>query len=127
MVFMKKMGAPKKEIDQKVFEGLCGLQCTLKEVCEFFHVSKPTLERWCKDAYGETFFTIFGKKRGSGIISLRRNMFKLSESSAAMCIFMAKNWLGMKDNPVDEDDKAVAQPVTVTIQVQDASNKNKSE
>lgn len=97
----KKMGAPKKEIDQEVFEGLCGLQCTLKEVCEFFHVSKPTLERWCKETYGETFFTVFGKKRGQGIISLRRNMFKLSESSAAICIFMAKNWLGMKDNPVE--------------------------
>src|SRR3990167_7176998 len=85
-VFMgKKMGAPKKEVDQKTFESLCSLQCTIAEICEFFHISKPTLERWCKETYaGETFFTVFTKKRGVGKISLRRNMFKLSQTSAAM-------------------------------------------
>ena len=29
------MGRPKKEIDQRQFENLCGLQCTQEEICGF--------------------------------------------------------------------------------------------
>lgn len=30
------MARPRKEIDQNQFENLCGLQCTLEEICSFF-------------------------------------------------------------------------------------------
>ena len=36
------MGRPKKEIDQKQFENLCGLQCTQEEICGFFDVTDKT-------------------------------------------------------------------------------------
>ena len=36
------MARPHKEIDQKSFENLCGLQCTLEEICGFFDVTDKT-------------------------------------------------------------------------------------
>jgi hypothetical protein len=122
---MAKMGRPRKKIDQKVFESLCGLQCTLTEICDFFDVKKPTLERWCKDTYhGETFFTVFKAKRVHGKISLRRSMFRLAETNAAVNIFMSKNFLGMRDVPVEEDGgETLTSPVSFEFVVKDASVK----
>ena len=122
-----KMGRPKKEIDQKIFESLCGIQCTRAEMLEFFHLTDKTLDRWCKETYnGSTFSAIFSRKRGAGKISLRRNMFQLSASNASMAIFMAKNWLGMRDQPEPDDPGGVAQPVAIVFEKQDA-NKNNNE
>ena len=42
------MGRPKKEIDQKQFENLCGLQCTEEEICGCFDITDKTLNSWCK-------------------------------------------------------------------------------
>ena len=66
-------------------------------MCLWFHISHQTLERRCKKKYGETFGQVFEKKRVGGLISLRRNLFKLSEKNVAAAIFLAKNLLGMAD------------------------------
>ena len=92
-----KGGRPKKQINQREFEKLCGLQCTKLEICEWFGLCDETLERWCKETYNAGFSEVFGKKRTTGRISLRRNMMKMSEHNAAVAIFLAKNWLGMSD------------------------------
>ena len=122
-----KMGRPKKEIDQKAFEGLCGIQCTRSEVCQFFNVTDKTLDRWCKATFKMTFSAIFKIKRGTGVISLRRTGFKLAKTNGSVYIFMAKNYLGLRDQPVDDDDIAVAQPVSVNIIVQDCKLDNKTD
>lgn len=103
---MAKMGRPTKTIDKAQFEKLCALQCTMIEVCDFFDVTEKTLEKWCKQTYGETFSKVFQKKRNLGKISLRRNQMKLSEKSATMAIFLGKNILGQKDSYSLEDDNA---------------------
>ena len=118
----KKMGRPKKEIDQKAFEGLCGIQCTRAECCQFFGVSDKLLDRWCKATYTMTFAAIFKIKRGTGIISLRRTGFKLAKTNGSVYIFMAKNYLGLKDQPVNDDDIPTASPVSIIIKIEDASN-----
>jgi len=92
-----RMGRPRKDIDWSEFEKLCYLQCSIIEMCEWLHVSHQTLERRCKEHYGETFGQVFEKKRVGGLISLRRNLFKLSEKNVAAAIFLAKNFLGMSD------------------------------
>ena len=82
------MARPKKEIDQKQFENLCGLQCTLEEICGWFGVADKTLEAWCKRTYGAGFYEVFKQKRGAGKISLR----------------LGKQYLGQKDNPEESVD-----------------------
>jgi hypothetical protein len=44
-----------------------------------------------------SFAEFFMLYRVQGKIALRRNMFKMSETSPQMAIFLAKNWLGMSD------------------------------
>ena len=92
-----KGGRPKKIIDQEQFEKLCGFQCTQEEICSWFDVTDKTLTSWCKETYGESFSEVYSKKREKGKISLRRAQFQLATKSAAMAIFLGKNYLGQTD------------------------------
>lgn len=94
---MAKMGRPKIEIDQKQFEKLCELQCTLQEMCSFFNCCEDTLEKWVKETYKQTFSEIFSLKRGRGKISLRRTQFQLAEKNPTMAIWLGKQYLDQKD------------------------------
>lgn len=100
------MARPKKEIDQKEFEKLCALQCTHDEICGWFDVCPDTLESWCKRTYGKdmSFSKVFAQKRSKGKISLRRSQFQLAEKSAAMAIWLGKQYLGQRDIPEDTID-----------------------
>ena len=91
-------------IDKKQFENLCGLQCTLLEICDFFDVEDDTLNSWCKKTYGTTFSEVFKQKRGKGQISLRRMQWKLAEKNPTMAIFLGKQYLGQKDKIEYTDD-----------------------
>lgn len=91
------MGRPKKQIDKKQFETLCGLQCTMLEICDALDVSDKTLNAWCKRVYGEYFSEVFAKKRGIGKISLRRMQFRLAEKNASMAIWLGKQYLEQRD------------------------------
>lgn len=92
------MARPRKEIDQKQFENLCGLQCTLEEICGWFDVCSDTLETWCKRTYKRSFSEVFAQKRGAGKISLRRSQWRLAEKNATMAIFLGKQFLGQRDS-----------------------------
>lgn len=100
-------GRPKKEIDKKIFENLCGLQCTLEEIAGVFDCSVDTIERWCKREYKQTFAEVYKKHSAKGKTSLRRTQFKLAEKSAAMAIFLGKNYLGQKDNIIETDEQTL--------------------
>lgn len=112
------MARPRKEIDQKQFENLCGLQCTLEEICGFFDVTDKTLDSWCKRTYGNGFSEVFRQKRGAGKISLRRAQFQLAQKNANMAIWLGKQYLLQTEIPVngngrgsiDEDD-----PITKSL------------
>lgn len=93
------MARPQMMIDRKDFEKLCGLMCTLEEIAWFFKCSEDTVERWCLREYKESFADVYPKLTAYGRISLRRMMWKLAEKNARVCIFLAKNYLGMKEEP----------------------------
>ena len=94
-----KRGRPRREIDKKTFEGMCGIQCTLQEMCLAFDCNNKTLEAWCKREYGMNFYEVFKLKRCKGFISLRRAQFQkaVEDRNPAMLIFLGKNWLGQSD------------------------------
>lgn len=93
------MARPRKEIDQKQFENLCGLQCTLEEICGWFDVTDKTLNSWCKRTYHTSFSEVFKKKRGAGKISLRRSQWRLRQRAQAWLfgwgssILVSATWL----------------------------------
>lgn len=99
-------GRPKKEFDKKSFADLVSLGCTQEEICWFFrdNEGKPanvdTLSRWCKRTFGLNFQEYRNKVGLMYLkIQLRRNQLDLSKKSAAMAIFLGKNYLGQSDNP----------------------------
>lgn len=100
---MARTGRPRKEIDQKMFENLCAIQCTEAEICDCFDVCEDTLNAWCKRTYQDekgkpmTFSDIYKKKSARGKSSLRRNQFRLSETNATMAIWLGKQYLGQRD------------------------------
>lgn len=107
-------GRPQKEFDKKTFEDLVGLGCTQEEICWFFRddtgcvANKDTLSRWCKRTFGVNFQDYMRENGGMALkIKLRRNQFKLSEKSAAMAIFLGKNYLNQKDSVEYEDTTAL--------------------
>ena len=104
---MAKMGRPKKEINQETFEKLCGIMCTLEEIAGVFNCSEDTIERWCKEMYKETFAETSKRLQGTGKSSLRRMQFKLAERSAAMAIWLGKQYLDQKENVEVENKEAL--------------------
>ncbi len=97
------MARPLKKIDQKAFEKLCGLQCTLEEICGYFDVTDKTLRSWCRRTYGRGFSEVFSQKRGNGKISLRRCQFRLAEKNANMAIWLGKQYLDQREPDVRGD------------------------
>ena len=105
---MARTGRPKAEIDQEEFEKLCGLQCTKLEICGWFRVTDKTIDAWVKRTYNKTYSEIYEEKREVGKISLRRAQWRLAEKSAAMAIFLGKNYLGQRDTVNYEDNESLA-------------------
>lgn len=105
------MARPVKNIDKKIFENLCMIQCTEEEMCDVFEVNTDTLNKWCKKNYTDEkgkpmcFSEVFRQKRGKGRTSLRRKQWNLADKNAAMAIFLGKQYLGQKDIPDDNVDK----------------------
>lgn len=101
------MARPRKEIDKEQFEKLCAIQCTEKEICEWFDVCEDTLNAWCKRTYKACFSDASRKKREVGKISLRRNQWRLAENNVTMAIWLGKQYLGQRDQ--------VASDLAVTV------------
>jgi len=93
----KRMGRPKIEIDWKVFDSYCALQCTLREIACVLGCSEDTIERRVREEHGMSFAEYFNKKRVAGLMSFRRSGWELAKRNPAVWIFCAKNWLGMAD------------------------------
>ena len=101
------MARPRAKIDRNQFEQLCGLQCTKEEICGFFGITDKTLDAFCKREYHESFSEVFHKRRGIGKISLRRRQWKLAEKNANMAIWLGKQYLGQRDEPIQKVDNGV--------------------
>lgn len=112
-------GRPKKEIDKNEFEKLCALQCTLNEICAWFHVEDDTLNRWCRETYGKTFSDVFKEKRGIGQVSLRRSQFQMAEKNPTMAIWLGKQYLGQRDNiEIDHGNNELMEALTGLVRKQ---------
>lgn len=124
------MGRPKIEIDQKIFENLCKINCTLLEIAGVFNCSQDTIQRFCKETYDMTFADTYKRFASGGKASLKRLMWKHAEKSASMCIFLAKNLLGYKDSGFESDEvedtcKQLADSLVRAVEIRAKSKDNK--
>lgn len=96
-MIVNKGGRPKKEIDKKMFENMCAIQCTKEEICGVLGIDEKTLTRWCKETYNEGFSDVQKRKAQPGKMSLRRIQFKLAEKNATMAIWLGKQYLNQRE------------------------------
>lgn len=86
----------------KAIRQLAGMMCTDEEIAAVLETTVDTLtNKNNRKAFSES------KKKGleTGKASLRRRMWKLSEKSVPMCIFLSKNYLALSDNPETSNDQ----------------------
>ena len=72
-------------------------QSTIKEIAGSFGVSADTLKKAIKKYFGTTFQDLYEKHSATGIMSLRRNQFKLAKTNPSMAIWLGKQYLGQHD------------------------------
>lgn len=110
-----KRGRPPKHIDKDLFESLCLIMCTMEEICFIFKVSSTVLSKWCRRTYGKSTELVMAEFQAGGKASFRRMGLKLAETQPSVWIFLAKNMLGMSDNPTPisngEESKELAKAI----------------
>ena len=96
----RAVGRDKKVIVPEQVQGLAEIGCKDKEIADFFGVSENTLR------YNFSVELMLGREQMKQ--SLRRAMLHnaLIRNNPALQIFLAKNWLGMSDNPTASQDVA---------------------
>lgn len=96
-----KLKGPTTEKDIKIFENLCKIQCTLRELAAAFEVDEHTLIKRIEEWYGRKFSSVFNEKKEGGRISLRRSQWQtaIDKHNVTMQIFLGKNYLGQTDRP----------------------------
>jgi len=85
----KPSGRRPVDIDPEKVKTMASYGCTNEEIAAVLGCSADTLERRCKKQLHE------GRNARNGMLRVRQ--FKLAEKSAAMAIFLGKNYLGQRD------------------------------
>lgn len=95
---LKKKAVPReKPIDWDIFEQLCYIQCTQAEIASFFKTKDDTLAEKAEKHYAKPYKSIYKEFSKGGLCSLRRIQWKMAEKSAAMAIWLGKQYLDQKD------------------------------
>ena len=114
------MARPLINIDQKQFEALCGLFCTLDDIAGWFKCSPDTIERWCKRTYKEGFAETLKRYSASAKVSIRRKQIDVAtkgKGNVSMLIWLGKQHLGQKDKTeITNDD---VKPFTLAYSIAD--------
>ena len=82
------------EQGKQLIEALAKIMCTDEEIAACLDTTPKTL---LNANNRQAYYECYKKGRENGKASLRRTQFKLAEKSAAMAIFLGKNYLGQTD------------------------------
>jgi len=92
-----KGGRPKVKVDTKIIENMASIHCTNKEIAEVLSISVDTLQR--------NFPDLLQKGRANGKAKLRRLQWqKAEEGNPTMLIWLGKQMLDQKEQPVSNED-----------------------
>lgn len=111
-------GRPKKTIDYVAVEKLASIQCTQEEIAHFLDISVRTLQR------DEQFCHIYKKGLENGKMSLRRIQFDLAKRNTSMAIFLGKQYLGQRDDPVFNDDESLNNVKNILVSIKETAYGN---
>lgn len=111
-------GRPKKRIDYDVVDKLASIQCTEEEIANVLNISVRTLQR------DEEFCRVYKKGLDNGKMSLRRIQFKLAEKNPTMALWLGKQYLGQRDNPIEATDESLNNVKEILVSIKEVANAN---
>lgn len=110
-----KGGRPKKEINYKVLDGLCKIQCTGEECANILGLHYDALNMKLVEEQGMGFSDYWAVKSAGGRQSLRRKQWTLAmKGDRTMLIWLGKQYLGQAEkhelsgaggNPIKTDQR----------------------
>lgn len=93
--------AHQRELERKAFESLCGMQCTVEELCGWFGRDETALDAWCQDTYNESFRQAFDRLTMTGRIALRRDQVLAAKKNVSMSRYI-EGRLSKADKPAEK-------------------------
>lgn len=88
----------KKEVDWEAVKKLSQIQCTQAEICAFLEITNETLRVASHEIFGCPPGEKLSEWREGGNCSLRRKQWNLADTSAAVAIFLGKQYLNQDDD-----------------------------
>jgi len=88
----------KKPVDWDMVKKLSQIQCTQEEICSFLEIGAETLRVASHEVFGCAPGEMLAEWRQGGNCSLRRKQWQLADTSAAVAIFLGKQYLGQDDD-----------------------------
>ena len=76
--------------DRKQFESLCGMQCSVEDLCGWFRCKVTELDAWCGSEYGEAFEDVYNRLAVAGRVALRREQMMTAKKNASMGAYLDK-------------------------------------
>lgn len=105
-----KAGRPKIQIDMRLAKKLMGKFHTQEDISDVMGISVDTLMR--SDDFAETY----KRNTVAAKTSIRAGLYKYALlGDAALLKFLAKNYLGLSENPVDMDERKIAEPIKIIL------------
>lgn len=115
------MARPLKDINWELCDQLLGIFCTGEECAAVLNIDYDTLCACIKREKKMSFSEYSEIKKGSGRASLRRRQFRMAETNPALAIWLGKQYLNQKDQPLIDQSKHEHFVVEVKIE-----NENKT-
>lgn len=87
------MARPQFKIDKGLFERMCEVFCTKREISHVLGCSEDTIERFCKKEYKMTFTEVLESKSSVSKYSLRQYMMAHARKNYKAAIWMSEHYL----------------------------------
>lgn len=109
------MARPLSEINWELLDQLLGIFCTGEECASVLNIDYDTLCACIKRKKKMSFSDYSDIKKGNGRASLRRRQFRMAETNPALAIWLGKQYLNQKDQPLIDQSRHEHFNVTVEI------------
>lgn len=96
---------PLSEDKWQLFEDLCGIMCTIQEICSILRIPEKVLDRHIQEKFTCSLIDLHKTLSDTGKISLRRHQMQISKTNASMAIWLGKVYLDQRDKDADDRDR----------------------
>lgn len=108
-----KIGRPRKDIEEKLFDQLIQLPLIKSDIAHAFGCSEDTIENYVKARFQTTFSELQAEKRQLFRKNILGKQYELAmKGNVALLIWLGKQYLGQSDKIEQKQDINIAKPMS---------------